>query len=268
MSKIAEHIEQINQKNEKALTAFITAGFPTKEHFVELGIAVFEAGADIIEIGVPFSDPLAEGPVIQHSSQTGLENGVTIADTFDYAKEIKTKVNKPIILMGYANPVMKYGVEKYVKKAIDSGVDGLIIPDLPVEEFIDFFGNSLEQNGLDGILLTTPTSTEERINMIDKTSTGFVYCVSVTGTTGVRDSFNDDTLKNLERTYAIINNNKMQIGFGISTPERVKQFAPYCDGVIVGSAIIKSLMNDEAKNGDFTNTVNLIKSLKEACKIE
>jgi len=266
MSKISEHIESINNKNEKALTAFVTAGFPTKEHYVDLALSIFDAGADILEIGVPFSDPLAEGPVIQHSSQTALENGVTIEDTFDYAAKLRSKSDKPILFMGYANPVLKYGVDEYIKKSVESGVDGLIIPDLPTEEFVEFFGDKLAKANLDGILLTTPTSSEERIKMIDNTSTGFVYCVSVTGVTGVRDTMDKETLTNLERTYSIIEKNKMLIGFGISTPERVKEFSPYCDGVIVGSAIVKSLMNEEAKKGDFTETVNLIKALKEACK--
>lgn len=264
MSYIKETIENINSKNEKCLTAFLTAGYPTKKIFVSLATSILDAGADILEIGVPFSDPLAEGPVIQHSSQKALENGVTIADTFEYAKEIKRACNKPIILMGYANPVMKYGVDKYIETAENCGVDGLIIPDLPAEEFVDFFGDKLNNSNLDGILLTTPTSSDERISNIDKISSGFVYCVSVTGTTGVRDNFNNSTLPNLERTYKVITQNKMQIGFGISTPERVKQFSPHCDGVIVGSAIIKSIM--ESNENNFQLTTNLISNLKNACK--
>lgn len=264
MSKIQQHIIDLNNKGEKALAAFITAGFPTKEHFIDLACKVYEAGADILEIGVPFSDPLAEGPVIQYSSQRALKNGVTIADTFNFAKEIKSKIGKPLILMGYANPINKFGIKEFVQMSINSGVDGLIVADLPVEESNDFFGENI--GDLDNILLTTPTSTDERIKIIDEQSSGFLYCVSVTGTTGIRTNFAEETLKNIDRTYKIVKKNKMLVGFGISNPERVKEFSPYCDGVIVGSAIVKSLMNEESEKGDFSKTINLIKNLKAACK--
>jgi tryptophan synthase alpha chain len=163
--------------------------------------------------------------------------------------------------MSSSNPIAKYGSEKFTKQAISKGVDGLIVPDVPLEEFDEFFGNKF--NGLDKILLTTPTSSKKRIQEIDEKSSGFVYCVSVVGTTGVRDKFDTYVFENLKRTYSTVEKNKMQIGFGISSAEDVRTFSPFCDGVIVGSAVIKSIMDDD-KN--FMGTLKLIEELKSGCK--
>lgn len=258
MSKIKSYIQAINDKNEKVLSVFLTSGFPSKNNFVDNTIEILNNGADMIELGIPFSDPLADGTTIQASSQIALDNGVTIKDFFNFAEQIKAKVDKPIIAMGYANPIVHYGYEKFFEDAANAGIDGLIVPDVPLEEH-DYFFNPIKNN-LENILLTTPTSSEDKIRKIDFRSSGFVYCVSVTGTTGVRSSFAEDVYQNLDRTYKLIESNKMLIGFGISTPHDVEKFSPYCDGVIVGSAVIKSLMNDK-----FENTINLIRSLKEAC---
>jgi len=180
--------------------------------------------------------------------------------TLKFISEIKKKTEIPIILMSSSNPVLNYGKEKFSKSAIESGLNGVIIPDVPLEEYDDFFEESFI--GLDTILLTTPTSSKQRINEIDKRSSGFLYCVSVVGTTGVRNNFDSYVFENLKRTYSSLKNNKMQIGFGISSGEKVKQFSPYCDGVIVGSAVIKSLAGDL---NDYTHTINLVKELKSAC---
>lgn len=259
MSKIKSYIQSINDKNKKVLSVFLTSGFPAKNNFVENTIEILSNGADMIELGFPFSDPLADGTTIQASSQIALENGITIKDSFYYAEKIKSKIDKPIIAMGYANPIINYGYEKFIEDAANSGIDGLIVPDVPLEEH-DYFFSPL-RNELEVILLTTPTSNEEKIKKIDFRSSGFVYCVSVTGTTGIRKDFSADVFKNLERTYSLIKSNKMLIGFGISTPDDIKKFSNYCDGVIVGSAVIKSLMND-----DFSDTLRLVSNLKEACK--
>jgi len=261
MSKIREKIKSLNNNNEKALTVFLTSGYPNTKKFVELVTGVVNAGADIIEIGLPFADSLADGPVIQSSYKEALENDVNLEQTLNYIVEIKKRIDVPIILMSSSNPILNYGKEKFCDVAKSSMLDGLIIPDVPLEEYDDFFDLNFET--LDTILLTTPTSSEERINEIDKKSTGFVYCVSVVGTTGVRNEYDDYVYKNLNRTYNTVTQNKMQIGFGISSAENIKQFSPYCDGVIVGSAVIKSLAND---NEDFSNTLSIVKELKEACR--
>lgn len=261
MSKIREKIEACNSSNSKSLTAFITAGYPNPECFTDLVVNVSKAGADIIEIGLPFGDSLADGPVIQSSYIKSLEQGVNLDRTLKYISEIKSKIDTPIILMSSSNPVLNFGIDNFCGSAKKSGIDGVIIPDVPLEEYNEFFTGSF--NGLDTILLTTPTSSENRIKEIDRRSSGFVYCVSVVGTTGVRNNFDDYVLENLERTYQTVTVNKMQIGFGISSPENIKQFSNYCDGFIVGSAIVRSLEKDD---GDYSKTISLIRKLKEACK--
>ncbi len=260
MSKIKNRIEEINKNKRKALSIFLTSGFPTIENFVDNTNRIIDAGADIIELGMPFSDPLADGGVIQQSSQIALQNGITQKQTFQFAEELKKQnTNTPLILMGYANTLMQYGKEQFEQDAINAGVDGLIIPDVPLEEFDDFFSPLSDK--LDKILLTTPTSSPNRIKTIDAKSSGFLYAVSVSGTTGVRSGFDDSVIKNLKSTYEIVEQNKMLIGFGISKPENIKQLSPFADGFIVGSAVIQSFLNNTIED-----TTKLIKSLSDACR--
>lgn len=259
MSLINKKIESVNAKGEKALTVFLTAGFPNPQKFVDLVLAMEKAGADLIEIGLPFGDSLADGPVIQSSYVEALKHKINLNQTLEYISEVKTMSDIPIILMSSSNPILNFGNDNFCKKAGKANVDGLIIPDVPLEEYDDFFTSDFDQ--FDKILLTTPTSSEERIKNIDEKSSGFLYCVSVVGTTGVRNKFDEYVLQNLDRTYKIASKNKMQIGFGISSGEDVKIFSPYCDGVIVGSAVIKSLSNDDE---NFSKTIELVKELKKA----
>ena len=258
MSLIENKIKTLNEKGEKSLTVFLTSGFPNVSSFVELALKIIDAGADILEIGLPFGDSLADGPVIQSSYTEALKNNVNLDLTLEFVNQIRKETGTPIILMSSSNPILNYGKRKFVEKA--NGINGVIIPDVPIEEYEDFYENVF--TGLDTIMLTTPTSSEERIKKIDEKSSGFLYCVSVVGTTGVRNKFDSSVLNNLERTYKLVQN-KMKIGFGISTAEDVIKFSPYCDGVIVGSAVIKSMSND---NTDFTNTIKLVKELKSACR--
>lgn len=259
MSKLKNRIEEINNGGRKVLSIFLTSGFPTIDNFVDNTNKIIDAGADIIELGMPFSDPLADGGVIQQSSQIALQNGITQMQTFQFAEEIKKRNDIPLILMGYANTLLKYGKEQFEQDAINAGVDGLIIPDVPLEEFDDFFAPLSDK--LDKILLTTPTSNKDRITNLDNKSNGFLYCVSVTGTTGIRDGFDKTITDNLNTTYHIVRKNKMLIGFGISKPENIKQLSPFADGFIIGSAVIKSLQND-----GIDASVELVKSLSEACE--
>ena len=261
MKNISEYIQSINNSERKVLSVFLTAGFPSKEKFLNYAETILNNGADMLEIGIPFSDPLADGSVIQASSQIALEQGINLNDVFELCDRLKTRTDKPIILMGYANPILKYGTNKFCANAINSGVSGLIIPDVPLEEYDSFY--TTEFSSLQKIMLTTPTSSNERIKKIDELSEGFVYCVSVTGTTGTRNNFDETTFKNLERTYSLIKKNKMLIGFGISNAESVKSFIPYCDGVIVGSAVIKLILEKK----EMSELNSLISSLSEACKL-
>ena len=260
MSKIKEYIQKLNGQNKKALSVFLTAGFPHKIQFVDLAVEIMNNGADMLEIGIPFSDPIADGPVIQYSSQAALENGVRLRDVFNYAEKIKTKTGKPVILMGYANPLVKFGIKEFINRSLNCGVDGLIIPDIPIEEYDDFWDGT--SSGIDNILLTTPTSSVKRIRQIDQKSSGFLYCVSVTGTTGPQLQFSPKLIKNLKRTYKLVEKNKMLIGFGISNEQTIKSLSAYCDGFIVGSAIIKKLKNEKDKR--YTETIDLVQKLSEA----
>ncbi len=258
MSIIKEKIQSVNDRNEKALTIFLTAGFPDAENFVETALKMIDAGADILEIGLPFGDSLADGPVIQSSYIHALNNNVNLPRTLKMVGEIRENTDVPLILMSSSNPILNYGKEKFVSEAKLHGINGIIIPDIPLEEYDDFFENLFSD--IDTIMLTTPTSSDERIKKIDYKSKGFLYSVSVVGTTGVRNKFDSKVLSNLEGTYKLVKN-KMQIGFGISSAEDVKRFSPYCDGVIVGSAVIKLL-----KNNNLKDAIKLVKELKKACK--
>lgn len=263
MSYIAEYIQKRNDQNRKALAVFLTAGFPKPERFVELSVNVSKQGADILEIGFPFSDPIADGPVIQKSSKAALDLGVQLQTVIKYTEKIKRQIDKPILLMGYANMMLTYGLRNFMQDARNSGVDGVIIPDIPLEEYESFW--DVENNGIDRILLTTPTSSTERIQKIDQKSEGFVYCVSITGTTGSAKKFDEVILGNIKRTYELVKKNKMMIGFGISKPEDIRTFNPFCDGVIVGSEIIKRLMED--KTSGFKDTLEFIADLNIACDV-
>lgn len=257
---IKEYIEKVNSGNEKVLSIFLTAGFPRKSDFVLLAEKVLQAGADMLEIGIPFSDPLADGPVIQYSSQVALEGGITVQDAFHFAGEIRKKTDKPLIAMTYANIVSNYGIEKFVNDASASGLNGVIIPDLSLDEYDNFI--TFQEEDFDIVLLATPTSSNERIIALDEKSSGFVYYVSVTGTTGTRNGFAEGDISAMQKTRELVSHNKMLAGFGISSPENILQIKDYCDGVIVGSAVIKKLMNDES----YDSIAAFVSELKKACR--
>ena len=257
---IKEYIKKVNARNEKVLSIFLTAGFPHKNDFVLLAEKVLQAGADMLEIGIPFSDPLADGPIIQFSSQAALESGITIQDAFQYVEEIRKNTDKPLIAMTYANIVSNYGIEKFVTDASASGLNGVIIPDLSLDEYDKFI--TFQKEDFDIVLLATPTSSDERIVALDEKSEGFVYYVSVTGTTGTRNGFSVEDISAMQKTQKLITRNKMLAGFGISTPENILQIKDFCDGVIVGSAVIKKLINHES----YDSIAAFISVLKSACK--
>jgi len=258
-SEITRTIGERNKNKQLALSIFLTAGFPDKDNFTDNALKILDAGADMLEIGIPFSDPIADGPVIQKSSQMALKNGIKIRDIFNMASAIKAVNSKPLILMGYANPLIQYGLQQFLTDSANSGIDGLIIPDIPLDEDQEFWQT---YNRPDRILLTTPTSPIERMQEIDKQSEGFVYCVSVTGTTGAQGGFDEAVLTNLAQTYNEIKKNKMLTGFGISNREIIRQLKNHCDGVIVGSAIIKKML-DTPQN--IVNILDFVLELRAAC---
>jgi len=235
-NRIDLKFEQLREKGQKALITFITAGDPTLELTYELVLELEKSGADIIELGVPFSDPLADGPVIQAASERALKNGTNLVKVLNLVKTLRQTTQVPIALLSYYNPIYKYGVARFVKDAGDVGVDGVIIPDLPPEEASELKYVS-ESKNLSVIFLLAPTSTPARIRLISHASTGFIYYVSLTGITGVRKNL-ETTLEESIRQIRLITNKPIAVGFGISTKEHVQTITKIANATIVGSAIV------------------------------
>jgi tryptophan synthase alpha chain len=254
--------DKLKDKNTKALSLFITAGYPTIEVTVPLVTAMAKAGADIIELGIPFSDPIADGPTIQLSSETALRNGINLQKTLDLAREIRQTCGVPLVLMGYANPVYAYGFEKFFRACSEIGIDGTIIPDLPLEESDDY-RTLAARHGVDTIFLAAPTTPLERIALLDEASTGFLYCVSVTGVTGERQELAGPTEQFLTQARAAVKKNPLLAGFGITTPDDARRIATLCDGVIIGSALIKTLQAAQ-NNHVVEHAVKFVKSMRGA----
>ena len=216
---------------------FVTAGYPTMEVTEQIIYAIVEAGADLIEIGTPFSDPLADGTTVQRTSQQSLDNGTKLKDCIDLARRVRENgVTVPLMLMGYFNPAIKYGVERYIEDCAAAGVDGFIIPDLPIEESARV-RDAAQAHGRDLIFMTAPTTTDERLQKVGELGSGFVYCVSVTGVTGARENLSAKLADYLKRVRSFADL-PLAVGFGISTPEHVREVGKVADGAIVASAMI------------------------------
>ena len=242
------------RKDENILSIYFTAGYPELNDTLEIIIQLEKSGADLVEIGMPFSDPVADGRVIQQSSETALKNGMTVHLLFDQLKEIRKKVSIPLILMGYLNPVLQYGVEDFCKKCKEIGIDGTIIPDLPLEIYETEYKEIFEQNSLSNIFLVTPQTSDERIRKIDALSTGFIYLVSSSSTTGVKGAVNEEQLSYFERILTMNLRSKRLIGFGIYDKSSFEKASGYANGAIIGSAFVKVLEGEgkiETKVSDF-----------------
>lgn len=229
--------EQLKNENKKALITFITAGDPDMKTTEKAVIEMFNNGADIIELGVPFSDPIAEGITIQKSSLRSLKNGTTLDNIFELIKKLRTQTDKPLLLMMYVNTIYKYGTEKFFSLCKENQIDGVIVPDLPFEEREEIIPTA-DQFGIYVINLVAPTS-HERVSMIAKESKGFLYVVSSLGVTGTRNEITTDFNELLKPIKEHSEYCPACIGFGISTPEQAKTMSSYCDGAIIGSAIVK-----------------------------
>ena len=227
-------------KKERVLNVYFTAGYPQLDSTTTIIQALQNNGADIIELGMPYSDPLADGPVIQESGNIALQNGMTIAVLFEQLKAIKGQINIPIILMGYMNPVLQYGFEKFCAEASAVGVDGLILPDLPEYEFEMEYGAIIKKYGLDFVFLVTPETSTERIQQLDNLSTGFLYAVSSSATTGKDKDFNS-VEKYLEQLQSMQLKNPVLVGFGIKDRSTFESACKYANGAIIGTAFIKAL---------------------------
>lgn len=246
-------------KNGKAFIGFITGGDPDIETTEKLLYTMSESGADLIEIGIPFSDPIAEGPVIQEASERALAAGCTTDKLFDLVAKVSPNLDTPIVFMTYINPIYTYGKEKFMSKCKECGIKGIIVPDLPYEEK-DELTPECDKYGIDLISLIAPTS-HERITMIAKEAKGFVYCVSSLGVTGVRSEITTDisAMTDLVRKATDI---PCAIGFGISTPEQAKKMSADADGVIVGSAIVKIVAQYGKDSAE--HVAEYVRSMKEA----
>ncbi|MFT3947976.1 MAG: tryptophan synthase subunit alpha [Agriterribacter sp.] len=237
-------IQQLfKQKQNNVLNIYCTAGYPTLNSTMEVMEALQVNGADLIELGIPYSDPLADGPVIQESGGIALHNGMTIKILISQLQQMRKTVNVPVILMGYVNPVLQYGFEKFCKDVAEAGVDGLILPDVPMREFETEYGTIVKKYGLDFIFLITPETSEARIRKIDKLSTGFIYAVSSSSTTGKDKNFSDVEVY-LKRLKAMNLENPVLTGFGIKDKTTFQSACNYANGAIIGSAYIKALQQN------------------------
>jgi len=241
-----DRINQLFQsKKENILSVYFTAGYPKLEDTVPIIQELVKNGVDLIEIGMPFSDPVADGPVIQHSSLISLQNGMSVRKLFDQLKDIRQSVDLPLILMGYINPVLQYGVEAFCLKCKEVGIDGLIIPDLPLDVYQKEFQAIFEANNLHNIFLITPQTSAERLRIIDEASSGFIYMVSSNATTGAKTSVSDFQMEYFERVRSINLKNPRLIGFGISNAETFANACRYANGAIIGSAFVKAMEGNE-----------------------
>ena len=221
-----------------------------------------ESGADIIEVGIPFSDPVADGPTIQESNNTALKNGMTMELLFEQLKKVKSEIDIPIILMGYVNPVMQYGIEKFVEEASDSGVEGVIIPDLPMYEYETFYKSVFDKYSISNIFLITPQTNDERILMIDNHSNSFIYAVSSTSITGAKNELGVGQIEYMKRLQALKLKSPYLVGFGISNAEMYDEVCKYSKGAIIGSAFINVLEKSNNLETDIKNFVHSIKNIK------
>ncbi len=237
-SVLADHILEISRRGEKALGIFITSGFPNLEATAPLLQAIDEAGADFIELGMPFSDPLAEGIPIQKSSQLALESGVTMQDTLRFAAEFRKTSETPLVLMGYGNPIMQYGISNFYSDARSCGVNGVILPDV-LPDMASPFYRAAQANKIDVICLISPTTSADRMKKIDRLSSGFVYAVSVTGVTGSDLGDSKPILNYLKQAKQHISRNPILVGFGIRSGADVRKMTPDIEGAIVGSALVR-----------------------------
>lgn len=260
MNRIDMMFNRLKRERKKALITYITAGDPDIETTAKLILKMENAGADAVEVGIPYSDPLADGPVIQRASARALKNGVKIMDIMKMVGAVRQIARIPLLYLVYYNSVFKYGMERFIKEACDFGIDGIIIPDLPLEERGEVF-ELTRQYGIHLIPLVAPTS-RERIKRIVENAGGFVYCVSTTGVTGEREQIDTDIKAYMEEVSRYTSMPRA-VGFGISSPDMVLGIKDYCDGVIIGSAVVSIVEKGLSKEEMFENVSRFIKGIKQ-----
>jgi len=261
MNRIDKKFKELKKTDKKAFVAFVTAGFPNLSVTEKLIYEFDRIGVDILELGVPFSDPMADGPVIQEASQVALKKNTHLADILKLVKKARKDVSMPICLMTYYNPIFCFPEKQFIAKAKESGVDGLIVPDLPPEEGKSFI-KAARAAGLDTIFFLSPTSSIKRIKFISKISSGFIYYVSLTGVTGERNKLSGDIRKNINliKKYTL---KPVCVGFGVSTPGQAREIKRLADGVIIGSAIVKKIKESLNRQDQIKRVSNFVSKLKE-----
>ncbi|MFC1709699.1 tryptophan synthase subunit alpha [Candidatus Omnitrophota bacterium] len=259
MNRIDRKFQELKKKKKKALIVYLTVGYPNVATTEELVSELSQAGVDMFELGVPFSDPLADGPVIQEASTFALKHHVNLDSVFFLAKRLRKEIDKPLIVMGYYNPILSYGLERFAISAKLSGLDGVIVPDLPMEESRELRAilNKYKMHLIDFV---APTTDSSRIKKIAKTSKGFIYYVSLTGVTGIRDKLPKGIINRLNYLKRTVKT-PICVGFGISGKQQFKYITKYCDGAIVGSAIIKKIRENLGNKNLVSKVVSFTKSL-------
>jgi tryptophan synthase alpha chain len=252
VTRIEKKFQDLKAANRKAFIPYITAGDPNLKTSVDLILALDKAGADVIEVGVPFSDPIADGPVIQRATERALLSGATLKDILNMGKEVRKKSQVPLLMMSYYNPILRYGLEKFATDAVAAGYDAILATDLSVEESGPFV-EIMKKAGLNTVFLAAPTSSPERMKKIASTSTGFLYAVSRTGITGERQELSAD-LQGFLKTLRSHTNVPIAVGFGISQPEHVKAVWEQADGAVVGSAVVR-VIEENASFSDVADRV-------------
>ena len=251
--RIEQRFERLKREGKKAFIPYIMSGDPDMKTTESLIMMLEDCGADVIELGVPFTDPLADGPTIQRAAERALANGVTLRGIIKAVSSIRKKTDIPIALMTYYNPVFRYGEKKFIKDAVSAGIDGLIIPDLPPDE-ADSFIREARAKALDTIFLLAPTSTDDRISKVARASSGFIYYVSMTGITGSKLTI-DRTIRQAVKKIKAASDKPVCVGFGVSTPQDAEAISAVADGVIVGSAIVKTLNRAPSRLRSFVSAL-------------
>ncbi len=259
-NRIDTVLGRLRESGETALAPFVTIGFPDVPTSEELVRTVLESGGDMLELGVPFSDPLADGPTVQMTSYRALQNGVTVMECLASVRRLRASgVDAPLVFMGYYNPYLRYGPEKFLDDAADAGLDGMIVPDMPTEEAVQF-GEMCESHGIHLIPLLAPTSSDERIEDACKAAGGFIYCVSLTGVTSARRTLSSATAGLVERIRQHTDL-PILVGFGVSRAEHVEEIGTYADGAVVGSALLEAVDNAPPE-GKVDAARNFIRALR------
>jgi tryptophan synthase alpha chain len=253
-------ITQLFKNNDKkVLSVYFTAGYPNLSNTLPTLEALEQQGVDLAEIGIPFSDPMADGPVIQNSTGVALRNGMSLRLLFEQLKEVRKTVRMPLILMGYLNPIMQYGFERFCQSCVEAGIDGMIIPDLPFSDYLDNYKTIAENHDLKMIMLITPETSEERIRLIDQNTGGFIYLVSSASTTGAQQQFDESKKSYFTRVAGMKLKNPLLVGFGISNRSTLEAASAHTNGAIIGSKFIQLL-------GEHKTPDEAVKALLDALK--